>query len=105
MATNEEDNSSEEEDFDALLAASSFGSEQACAIREQTPPAAREHARRVLVGKEKSALVQPDLAPAPANSRAAIVPSVLFFGSNNAALGRSADIVLQPLAHRPTASI
>jgi outer membrane protein OmpA-like peptidoglycan-associated protein len=45
----------EEEDFDALLAASSFGSEQARAIREKTPPAAREHARRVLDGQEKCA--------------------------------------------------
>ena len=48
----EEDNSGEEDDFDALLAASSFGSEQARAIREQTPTAAREHARRVLDGQE-----------------------------------------------------
>ena len=51
----EEDNAGEEDDIDALLAASSFGSEQARAIREQTPPAAREHARRVLDGKEKCA--------------------------------------------------
>ena len=51
----EEDNSGEEDDFDALLAASSFGSEQARTVREQTPPAVREHARRVLDGQEKRA--------------------------------------------------
>lgn len=88
----------EEDDFDTLLAASSFGSEQARAIRGQTPAAAREHARRVLDGEEKCALVWPDRAPAPASLRSASVPSVLFFGSNNAVLGRSADIVLQPIA-------
>jgi hypothetical protein len=42
-----------DDDFDALLAASSFGSGQARAIREQAPAAAREHARRVLDGQEK----------------------------------------------------
>lgn len=51
----DEDNAGEEDDFDTLLAASSFGSEQARAIREQTPTAVREHARRVLDGKEKCA--------------------------------------------------
>ena len=54
----EEDDFEEEEDFDALLAASSFGSEQARAIREQIPAAAREHARRVLDGEEKCAPVE-----------------------------------------------
>ena len=57
----EEDNSGEEDDFDALLTASSFGSEQARAIREQTPTAAREHARRVLDGQEKRAPAGPDV--------------------------------------------
>ena len=57
----EEDNAGEEDDIDALLAASSFGSEQARAIREQTPPAAREHARRVLDGKEKCAPADGDV--------------------------------------------
>ena len=51
----------DEEDFDALLAASSFGSGQARAIREQTPAAAREHARRVLAGEEKCAPVEGDI--------------------------------------------
>ncbi len=51
----------DEEDFDALLAGSSFGSEQARAIREQTPAAAREHARRVLAGEEKCAPVEGDI--------------------------------------------
>jgi outer membrane protein OmpA-like peptidoglycan-associated protein len=49
----EEGNSGDGDDFDALLAASSFGSEQAHAIREQTPSTAHEHARRVLDGQEK----------------------------------------------------
>jgi hypothetical protein len=56
-----EDLLGEEEDFDALLAASSFGSEQALAIRAQTPAAAREHARRVLDGEEKCAPVEGDI--------------------------------------------
>jgi hypothetical protein len=43
---------SDAEHFDAMLAASSLGSEQARAIRGQAPPAAREHARRVLNGEE-----------------------------------------------------
>jgi hypothetical protein len=50
-----------EEDFDGLLAASSLGSEQARAIREQAPAAAREHARRVLGGEEKCAPVECDI--------------------------------------------
>ena len=57
----EEDNAAEEDDIDVLLAASSFGSEQARTIREQTPPAAREHARRVLDGKEKCAPADGDV--------------------------------------------
>jgi hypothetical protein len=57
----EEDNPGEEDDFDALLAASSFGSEQARAIREQVPPTAREHARRVLDGEEKCAPADSDV--------------------------------------------
>ena len=57
----EEDSPAEEDDFDALMATSSFGSEQARAIREQTPTAAREHARRVLDGKEKCAPADGDV--------------------------------------------
>jgi outer membrane protein OmpA-like peptidoglycan-associated protein len=57
----EEDDFGEQDDFDALLAASSFGSEQARAIREQTPAAARERARRVLEGKEKCAPMEGDI--------------------------------------------
>lgn len=87
----------EQDDFDTLLAASSFGSEQARAIRGQTPVAAREHARQVQDGEEKCALVRQDQAPAPANLRAASVPSVLFFGPGSAVLGCGADIVLQPI--------
>jgi outer membrane protein OmpA-like peptidoglycan-associated protein len=88
----------EGDDFDTLLAASSFGSEQARAIRGQAPAAAREPARRVLADEEKCSLVRSNLAPALAYLRAASVPSVLFFGFNDAALEHSADIVLQPIA-------
>ncbi len=42
----------EDEDFDTLLAASSFGSAQARAIRDQVSDAAREHARRIVEGEE-----------------------------------------------------
>lgn len=51
----------DEEDFDALLAASSFGSEQARAIREQIHAAARERVRRVLDGEEECAPVEGDI--------------------------------------------
>jgi hypothetical protein len=50
-----------EEDFDALLASSSLGSEEALAIRAQAPASAREHARRVLDGKEKCPPVEGDI--------------------------------------------
>ena len=49
------------DDFDELLAASSFGSEQARAIREQTSAAAREHARRILDGEEKCPPAEGDI--------------------------------------------
>jgi hypothetical protein len=54
---------SDPEDFDALLAASSLGSEQSRAIREQAPAAAREHARRILNGEDAGGLqrIRPDL--------------------------------------------
>jgi hypothetical protein len=45
------------EDFDALLAAASSISEQGRMICGLTPPAAREHARRVLAGEETCAPV------------------------------------------------
>jgi len=56
-----------DEDFDALLAASSLGSEQARAIRKQTPGAAREHARRVLERQEKCAPIEEDIDDESAN--------------------------------------
>ena len=54
----DDDTLCDEEDFDALLAASSFGSGQARAIRDLTTAAAREHARRVLDGEEERAPVE-----------------------------------------------
>lgn len=42
----------QDDKLDALFAASSFGSEEARAIRKHTPVAAREHARRILNGQE-----------------------------------------------------
>jgi len=42
----------EDDEFDGLLAASSFGSLQALAIRQRTPASAREHAQRVVDGEE-----------------------------------------------------
>jgi len=52
---------SDDEDFDELLAASSFGSEQARRIREQTSAAASEHARRILDGEEKRPPAEGDI--------------------------------------------
>ncbi len=57
----------DEDDFDALLAASSFGSAQARAIREQTPAAAREHAQRVVDGEELCAPPEGDVDDAVSN--------------------------------------
>lgn len=82
----------DDEDFDALLAASSFGSEQARAIREQTPAAAREHARRVLADEEKCAPVEGDVDDAVSGLvyglAHGVVPSdvvAVFDGSDKAA--------------------
>ena len=82
----------EEDDFDALLAASSFGSEQALAIREQMPATAREHARRVLDGEEKCAPVEGDVDDAVSGLvyglAHGVVPSdtvAVFDGSDKAA--------------------
>ncbi|ASW55096.1 hypothetical protein [Plantactinospora sp. KBS50] len=50
--TARDDALSDEQDFDALLAASSFGSPRACMIRAKAPDAARVHAQRVVAGDE-----------------------------------------------------
>ena len=92
----------DEDDFDALLEASSFGSAQACALREQTPATARAHAQRVVDGEERCAPPEGDIDDAVGGLVQGIIHGVVpDWSPPNMDLGLTFDQVGLDLWQRP----